>query len=52
MLAPTLYTLWSVDLIDELLRADDTATESDVATSEMALSRAQRSDDLIERDTK
>ena len=58
VLAPTLYTLWSADLIEELrqvtrtdtyMYADDTATVSAGATIEMALSRAQRSADVMAR---
>ena len=58
VLAPTLYTLWSADLIEELrmvprtdcyMYADDTATVSAGATIELALSRAQQSADVMAR---
>ena len=56
VLAPTLYTLWSADLITALetvlgtnifMYADDTATLSSGATIEEASRRAQRAADVI-----
>ncbi|KAF0290371.1 RNA-directed DNA polymerase from mobile element jockey [Amphibalanus amphitrite] len=58
VLAPTLYTLWAADLIEELRKmprtdcymyADDTATVSAGPNIQMALSRAQQSADMMAR---
>ncbi|KAF0304474.1 RNA-directed DNA polymerase from mobile element jockey [Amphibalanus amphitrite] len=56
VLAPTLFTLWSADLVEELRKvdgtstymyADDTATLSSGATIAQAMVRAQRAADLM-----
>ena len=56
VLAPTLFTLWSADLVEELRKvpgtstfmyADDTATLSSGATIEQAKDRAQRAADVM-----
>ena len=58
VLAPTLYTLWSADLIESLrsvsrtetyVYADDTATLSAGSTLELARSRAQHAADVMVR---
>ena len=58
VLAPTLYTLWSADLIEELraapgthvfMYADDTATLSSGCDIELARSRAQKAADIMAR---
>ena len=56
VLAPTLFTLWSADLVEELRKvdgtstymyADDTATLSSGATIAQAMERAQRAADVM-----
>ncbi|KAF0298220.1 RNA-directed DNA polymerase from mobile element jockey [Amphibalanus amphitrite] len=56
VLAPTLFTLWSADLVEELRKvdgtstymyADDTATLSSGATIAQAMVRAQRAADVM-----
>ena len=56
ILAPTLYTLWSADLIETLRRtdrtevlmyADDKATLSAGATVELAVARVQQAADAL-----
>ena len=58
VLAPTLFTLWSADLIEELRRvprtsvfayADDTATLSAGSSIDLARGRAQRAADTLAR---